>query len=339
MLLWAVLERGKALSSLSVEDCAAYRDWLSILGRTEDSQWPFRVPQSSWLGEKGTARHKQGWKPFDGALSANSVKFAITIVSNLFEWLVMVQYCSFNPWSGVSKSLVASSDESAPDVEFMRAFSVGQWDYLTNYLASRPTTKQTERLRFVLPFAYTTGLRISELVDASVGRIYTMPLSDELGVRWMLKVLGKGNKWRAVPVPSDAVSALGIYFESRGLNPDILSNPSDTPLIASETSTLAITTSALAKSLRSFFGDVGKALKAEGKLIEAKAFERATVHWLRHTCGSHLALSGDVPLNVVQRLLGHASLQTTSIYTDTSDENMWRTIERAGNSRVGKGQL
>lgn len=339
MLLWAVLERGKALSSLSVEDCAAYRDWLSILGRTEDTQWPFRVPQSSWLGEKGTARHKQGWKPFDGALSANSVRFAITIVSNLFEWLVRVQYCSFNPWSAVSKSLVASPDESAPDVEFMRAFSVGQWDYLTNYLASRPTTKQTERLRFVLPFAYTTGLRISELVDASVGRIYTMPLSDGLGVRWMLKVLGKGNKWRAVPVPSDAVSALGIYFESRGLNLDILSNPSDTPLIASETSNLAITTSALAKSLRSFFADVGKTLKAEGKLIEAKAFERATVHWLRHTCGSHLALSGDVPLNVVQRLLGHASLQTTSIYTDTSDENMWRTIERAGNSRVGKGQL
>lgn len=330
MLLWSVIERGKALSSLTVEDCARYRDWLSMLGRTGEAGWPFRVSQSSWLGDKGTARYQQDWRPFDGALSASSVKFAITIASGLFEWLARVQYCAFNPWVGVSKSLVANTDESSPDVEFMRAFSVGQWKHLMSYLAGLPTTKQTERLKFVLPFAYSTGLRISELVDASVGRIYTMPLSDDVGVRWMLKVLGKGAKWRAVPIPSDAIDALTTYFIHRGLNPDILTNASDTPLIGSLTSINGVTTSALSKSLNVFFGEMALALKADGKLIEAKAFERATVHWLRHTCGSHLALSGVVPLNVVQRLLGHASLQTTSIYTDTSDENMWRTVERAG---------
>lgn len=330
ILLWSVIERGKALSSLTVEDCARYRDWLSMLGRTGEADWPFRVPQSSWLGDKGSARHQQAWRPFDGALSASSVKFAITIASGLFEWLVRVQYCAFNPWVGVSKSLVANTDESSPDVEFMRAFSLGQWKHLMSYLAGQPATKQTERLKFVLPFAYSTGLRISELVDASVGRIYTMPLSGDVGVRWMLKVLGKGAKWRAVPIPSDTIEALMAYLEHRGLNQDILSNPSGIPLIASLTSAGAVTASALSKALGGFFDEVANALKAEGKFIEAKAFERATVHWLRHTCGSHLALSGEVPLNVIQRLLGHSSLQTTSIYTDTSDENMWRTVERAG---------
>ena len=334
MLLWSVIERGKALSSLTVEDCARYRDWLSLLGRTEETQWPFRIPQSTWLGDKGAARHHQAWRPFDGALSANSVKFAITIASGLFEWLVRVQYCAFNPWNGVSKSLAANADEPSPDVEFMRAFSVGQWEYLMSYLAAQPNTRQTERLKFVLQFAYSTGLRISELVDASVGRIYTMPLSDGLGVRWMLKVLGKGNKWRAVPIPSDAIDALTTYFIHRELNPDIITNASDTPLIASLTSMDGVTTSALSKSMNGLFDEVANALKAEGKHIEAKTFERATVHWLRHTCGSHLALSGEVPLNVIQRLLGHSSLQTTSIYTDTSDENMWRTVERAGSVRA-----
>ena len=96
---------------------------------------------------------------------------------------------------------------------------------------------------------------------------------------------------------------------------------------------MEVTTSALSKSMNGLFDEVANALKAEGKLIEAKAFERATVHWMRHTCGSHLAISG-VPLNVIQRLLGHSSLQTTSIYTDTSDENMWRTVERAGSVRA-----
>jgi site-specific recombinase XerD len=332
MLLWAVLERGKALSSLSVDDCAAYRDWLSMLGRTEGAQWPFRVEQESWLGEKGIARHKQGWKPFDGALSARSVKYAITVVSGLYEWLVRVHYCAFNPWVGVSKTLLVNADEPAPEVEFMRAFSVGQWEHLMSELAVQPFSKQNERLKFVLPFAYSTGMRISELVDAIIGRIYTMPLSDGMGVRWMLKVLGKGNKWRPVPIPTDTIEALKTYLEHRGLNPDILSNPPETPLIASLTSPEPVTTSALSKSMGGFFEDVAARLKEAGRGIEAKAFEQATVHWMRHTCGSHLAQDG-VPLNVIQRLLGHTSLQTTSIYTDASDENMWRAVEHAGHSK------
>jgi site-specific recombinase XerD len=72
---------------------------------------------------------------------------------------------------------------------------------------------------------------------------------------------------------------------------------------------------------------------ADVRRVEAKAFERDTTHWLRHTCGSHLALSG-VPVNVIQRLLGHASLQTTSIYTDTSDEHLWSEVEGA---KLGAG--
>ncbi|MEQ1527348.1 MAG: tyrosine-type recombinase/integrase [Gallionella sp.] len=330
ILLWAILERGKALSDLSVEDCAAYRDWLSMLGRTEAQAWPFRQAQSTWLGCKGVARHKKAWRPFDGALSASSAQHAITIVSNLFEWLVRVQYCAFNPWSAVSKSLVKASHDSSPDVEFMRAFSVGQWNYLLAQLHGDSDDKHLIRLRFVLPFAYATGLRISELVDATVGRIYTMPLAEGVGVRWMLKVFGKGGKWRAVPIPSEVMTAMQTYFGHRGLNFDITSNAAATPLIARESGEGAITTSALSKSLRGFFSGITQSLQSAGKHTESKAFERATTHWLRHTCGSHLAMSG-VPLNFIQRLLGHTSLQTTSIYTDTSDENLWRAVELASN--------
>jgi site-specific recombinase XerD len=328
ILLWAILERGKALSDLSVEDCAAYRDWLSMIGRTDEQDWPFRVAQTSWLGQKGIARHKTAWRPFDGALSAGSARQAITIVSNLFEWLVRVQYCAFNPWSAVSKAPATAHADSTPDVEFVRALSVGQWNYLIGHLHGQPDNQQHARLCFVLPFAYATGLRISELVDAMVGRIYTMPLADGVGVRWMLKVFGKGGKWRAVPISSDVMKAMQSYFVHRGLTPDIISNPPGTPIIASEAGRGAITTSALSKSLRMFFSGIAQSLQNEGKHMEAKAFDRVTAHWLRHTCGSHLALSG-VPLNFIQRLLGHTSLQTTSIYTDTSDENLWRAVELA----------
>ena len=43
MLLWAVIEREKALSDLTVDDCARYRDWLSLLGRTDSGDWNFRL--------------------------------------------------------------------------------------------------------------------------------------------------------------------------------------------------------------------------------------------------------------------------------------------------------
>lgn len=103
LMLWAVIERRKALSDLSVDDCAAYRDWLSAVGRTSPEDWPFRVPQNDWIGKRNTPRFSPAWRPFDGPLSAASVRQALTIVSSLFEWLVRVQYCAFNPWYAVGK--------------------------------------------------------------------------------------------------------------------------------------------------------------------------------------------------------------------------------------------
>ncbi|TXF11178.1 tyrosine-type recombinase/integrase [Pelomicrobium methylotrophicum] len=325
LLLWAVIERQKALSDLTVEDCAAYRDWLSLLGRVSPEQWPFRIAQSEWIGKRNTPRFSPNWRPFDGPLSATSVRQALTILSGLFEWLVRVQYCAFNPWDAVGRKPAVSPD-APEDVELTRVFSTGQWDYLMAFLDTLPADEAASRLRFTLPFAQASGLRLSELVDASVGRLYTMPLKDGLGVRWMLKVLGKGGKWRAVPMPSRVMDRLREYLARRGLDPDPLANPPETPLISRLGSQEPMTGSALYKTLRTVFHQAAESLAADGKDQEAKAFRRATVHWLRHTCGAHLASSG-VPVNLVQKLLGHASLATTSIYTETDDEQLWSELE------------
>jgi len=204
-------------------------------------------------------------------------------------------------------------------------FSQAQWRYLTHHLDQLPRDAHSHRLRFVLPFAYATGLRLSELVDAKVGRLYTMPLRDSLGVRWMLKVRGKGGKWRAVPIPEGVLIALGEYLTRRGLPPDPLANPSETPLIARLGGNEPVSPSSLYKALRPLFQGAADALRAEGHMQEAKDFDRATVHWLRHTRGSHLGLAG-VPPNLIQKLLGHASLATTSIYTESDEERVWQEL-------------
>jgi site-specific recombinase XerD len=58
--------------------------------------------------------------------------------------------------------------------------------------------------------------------------MYTMPLSDGLGVRWMLKVYGKGGKWRTVPLPGTVILLLQEYLVYRGLSSNIMSNPAET---------------------------------------------------------------------------------------------------------------
>ncbi|MFH1870792.1 MAG: tyrosine-type recombinase/integrase [Pseudomonadota bacterium] len=332
MLLWAIIERAKALSDLSVDDCTGYRDWLSMLGRSQPDQWAFNLPQTEWIAPRNTPRFSADWRPFDGALSASSVKHAITILGSLFEWLVRVQYCAFNPWDAVGKTLVVQQ-EAPENIELTRVFSAGQWQFLMNHLHGMVQTDHTERLRFALPFAHATGLRLSELVDAKTGRLYTMPLRDGTGVRWMLKVFGKGGKWRAVPVPDRIIALLRAFLERRGLDSDPLASPPDTSLIPRAGSNEAISPSGLYKAIRGLFQEAAHALHASGKAHDARAFERASVHWLRHSCGSHLGSSG-VPVNLIQKLLGHASVATTSIYTESDEERLWLEVADREESRA-----
>ncbi|MBK9520646.1 MAG: tyrosine-type recombinase/integrase [Rhodocyclaceae bacterium] len=324
MLLWAIIERGKALSDLTVDDCTRYRDWLSLLGCADSNEWNFNIDQSAWIAPRNTQRFSPDWRPFDGALSASSVKHSITIVGGLFEWLVRVQYCAFNPWDGVGKTL-AMRNEIPDDIELTRVFSSGQWEFLMGHLASMDPSDHTKRLQIALPFAHATGLRLSELVDAKLGRLYTMPVRDGTNVRWMLKVLGKGAKWRAVPISERILALLSNYLEHRKLDPDPLANPSDTPLLARINGIDPISSSGLYKALRGFFQDAALSLHSLGKKHDATAFERASVHWLRHTCGSHMGSSG-VPVNLIQKLLGHASVATTSIYTESDAERLWLEV-------------
>ena len=64
-----------------------------------------------------------------------------------------------------------------------------------------------------------------------------------------------------------------------------------------------------------------------GSPDDARKLEAASTHWVRHTCGSHAVEQG-VPLNVVQQNFGHASLNTTTIYTTQEVETRFDEVER-----------
>jgi integrase/recombinase XerC len=145
-----------------------------------------------------------------------------------------------------------------------------------------------------------TGLRVSEVSELEIRHIEMSPRKGSVTVR------GKGTKFRTVPLNVDTRKALQAYLEERpGAN-------SDDPL---------------------FLGQRGGGLQPSGiyYLVGRYAYdarlEDVTPHTLRHTFGKNLVDAG-VSLDRVAQLLGHESVDTTRIYTQPSEQDLQREVEK-----------
>lgn len=309
-LLWAVLHRRKALSSLDGDDCVAYRDFLA-------------KPGPEWTGPRHAQRWSEAWRPFEGPLSARSQAVALTIVRSLCEWLVRRHYLDSNPWDDVPQR------PDAPSMPRLRALTPHQWGLVQTWLdeeTRRTPSPALQRLRFVLGFAYLTGLRLSELTACKVEWLRHEPLDDG-EMAWSLMVLGKRNKWREVPLPDAAVAALQAHFADRGLAAELLANPADTPLITRLDQTGPLSAARLYEVLSQGFERCAAAWSARDRRA-AERIREASTHWLRHTHGAHAVARG-VPQDVLQANLGHESLATTSIYVRAEKGRRHRAVQAA----------
>ncbi len=332
-LLWAITHKGKALSSMSNEDCIEYRDFLA------DPQ-----PRSRWCGDRGRERWSPLWRPFEGPLSASAQRHAVTILKNLYGFLVDQNYLMGNPWSAVSVPRT-----SGPKVNAGRSFSLAQWGFIEGQLKMLPATSANQRLVFGLHLLYATGLRLSEVVAATVDDLqwveYPADASDDQAMEgWLLRVIGKGQKEREVPLPIDVVGELARYLESRGLDPDpedianqgafLLGKASDAASRAPGLNTgqlldprdgIAATT--FYDQIKAFFTGCGDVLRGQGDGKGAERFAKASTHWMRHSHASH-AIAGGMPIEIAQQNLGHASLATTTVYVTTECKRRMKAIEK-----------
>lgn len=330
-LLWAIMEKGKPISSLTVEDCIDYRDFLWNLGRMTPAEWAkrFTLDQSRWLGARGTPRWSPWWKPFEGPLSAGSQKTALTIVQALCQWLTEQHYLHGNPFKSVGR--LARRDGK---IDVSRALTMAEWKAIKQHLASLPSDARYYRLRFILVLAYSTGLRLSELASLRKKHLRSFARAGENDCHWELSVTGKGDVVREVQLNLFAVNEILHYFQLRG-HASFADVPGEAPLIAAlepgagqGTADAPLSASRLYDVLKGFFGDVADSL-SKGQFEMAERIRRASTHWLRHTFATH-ALHSGVPLEVVRDLLGHKSLATTSVYVTTERDNRSREMERFG---------
>jgi site-specific recombinase XerD len=165
-----------------------------------------------------------------------------------------------------------------------------------------PKTKRGLRDRFLMVFLYSTGARISEALNVCLKDMEMTPSEP------FVRLIGKGNKPRCVPLLDAALENLGYYLELFHPNGE----PDDCLFYTVIRGTRGKMSVANAERLIKKYG---KECKKSCPEIQ----DNVHPHLLRHSYGAHLYRMG-FPLPVIAKLLDHASLQTTEIYAETDSE-------------------
>lgn len=292
------LATGRDLSPHTVR---AYRGDVVALERHVGPRAPIAAIEPAKLAEFVETLRASG-------LAATSVRRRAAGVRNFCGWLASSKLLEADPWPGPLPAgararrlpRVVPSHELHRLLCFLRsAAGLDGGSTGAAEIAARPH-ESTTLLAVALMFA--TGMRVHEVAGVRCQDV------DLAGQR--IRLLGKGRREREVFLPNDWVTELTrAYLQFRGdldlSHPAVLFNLHHDPLTPS------------AIRLR-----LDKACRA------ASLETRITPHMLRHTAATQLIEAG-VDIRYIQRLLGHASLSTTEIYTHVSNAALKRKIKEA----------
>ena len=234
LVLWLVIVRGVALSSMTVEDCEAYKDFL-------------KTPSASFMGPK-RSRASGRWRPFTPeGVSPESQAYAVRAIRAAFAWLTTVRYLAGNPWSAVTDPTTITREVQ---VQVERALSTDLWTRVRAELDARcngedlggltPTEDEARQWRIAraaILLMGNSGVRRDEAANArrenlSVAVVTaigsptksstdasTSSAAEQRPV-WALGVIGKRRKQRTVPVNVATVAALRAHWADRELDFD-----------------------------------------------------------------------------------------------------------------------
>ncbi|MBM78742.1 MAG: tyrosine recombinase XerD [Crocinitomicaceae bacterium] len=237
----------------------------------------------------------QGFLSFlhDEKISARSQSRAISSIKSFYKYLLLEKLISSNP-----SELIETPKIGRKLPEFL---TIEEIDELIAAIdRSKP---DGERNVAIIEVLYGCGLRVSELINLSISEIYW----DEGFVR----IIGKGDKQRLVPLGSVATKHLKIYLETiRNKHKKIESGCEDIVFL-----------NKLGNKISRVM--IFKIIKN----LTSKSGIKKTVspHTLRHSFATHL-VEGGADLRAVQEMLGHESITTTEVYTHLDRNYLRQTI-------------
>ncbi len=220
-------------------------------------------------------------------LSKRSQARVLSSLRSFFSWMVIEGYIKDNPCDKVDSPKLGTY---LPDV-------LSEDDVFRIIDSVDTSTWQGVRDRSILEVLYGCGLRVSEVVGLKISCLY---FNDGF-----IRIIGKGNKERLVPIGEMAIDAVNAYLERR---PEPADAASDDLL---------------------FLNRFGKSLSRQSifKMIKVQALaadvrHEISPHTFRHSFATHLVEHG-ADLRLVHEMLGHESITTTEIYTHV-DSTTWQ---------------
>jgi integrase/recombinase XerD len=292
------VERGMSRHTVAAyrRDLHRYANYLAELGVTDSSQVSSAMigNYAARLREGRAAPDGDGW--IEAPLANASVARAVIAVRSLHRFAAAEGLTADDPARSVRPP--------KPPRRLPKALSLEQ----VQAMLAVPATDTEVGLRdaALLELLYGTGIRISEAVTLDVDEVDRLARTPADEPAPGLRVLGKGDKERIVPVGSYARRALDAYL-IRG-RPMLVAVGRGTPALFVNTRGDRLSRQSAWAVLRSV---------AEKAGITAEV----SPHTLRHSYATHL-LDGGADIRVVQELLGHASVTTTQIYTLVTIEHL-----------------
>jgi integrase/recombinase XerC len=228
---------------------------------------------------------------------ATSVNRRLSTLRTFYKYLLKKNVVAVSPMQGVSgpkKVKPLPQFVREVDMELMLN-STGQGD-----------TWQDVRNHTILQLFYETGIRLSELIGLNDADV-------DFG-RMTIKVTGKRNKQRIVPIGVGMSRSLKKYVDARNENLNFASLIHPSPLFVTD------------KGVRVYPYWVYRLVHKS--LSQVVTLKKRSPHVLRHTFATAM-LNNDAELGAVKELMGHASVSTTQIYTHTTFEELKKAYSKA----------
>jgi len=227
----------------------------------------------------------------ENGLSGSSIARELSALRRFFDYLLRQKIVKKNPVKGISAPKTPKKLPQAPAIE--------QIEQLLSATDNEPLLLRDQAM---FELFYSSGLRLSELTG--------LDLMDLNLQEAMVRVLGKGNKQRDIPIGSIAINAIRQWLDCR----KTLCNEAETAVFISKRGT-RISQRMVEYRLKKWTTDKGLSIHIHP-------------HMLRHAFASHmLESSGD--LRAVQELLGHADISTTQIYTHVDFQHLANVYDSA----------
>lgn len=358
--LWAYKEMRLPISSIGVREARLYREFLDDVPSDWISKSPSPPPRNTaeWRPFRGQLDETSKRKALTsvnvilsqmmngGYLTGNPMSGVLKQAGLAKPKMDVDRSLSVEQWNFACEILDAEIDASLSDEAAGRAFGGDR----------RPVLR---RLKALLHLLFTTGIRRDELFKARLGYLKRVLVDGQ--ACHLLKVTGKRSKVREVMIEQDVMEFVLDHLADRAKefgddleSPNgrdciplisVLRSPVKTyrregePVQGQESNSVergivmgvrdmadrdgALSADGMLSQLKAFFARCAPLASDAG--IDRDAFDKATLHWMRHTFG-HSMMDAQVDIRVVQKALGHVNLNTTAHYSKADMEQMVRGL-------------